>query len=108
MKLWTKTTARTMPAVYSQEDVADPVVKLHYFDPCGAADWFIIEASAEDDDVVMFGLCDLGMGFPELGEVSLSDLQSGRGPLGLGIERDLYWSPRPLSAVRADRAGSIY
>ena len=32
----------------------------------------------------MFGLCDLG--FPELGYVSLSEMQGVRGPFGLGVE----------------------
>ena len=40
----------------------------------------------------MFGLCDLG--FPELGYVSLNELRATRGPLGLGIERDLQWMPK--------------
>jgi hypothetical protein len=40
---------------------------------------------------ILFGLCDLGMGCPELGYVSLNELQSVNGRLGLGIERDLYF-----------------
>ena len=43
----------------------------------------------------MFGLCD--------GYVSLDELQSVRGPLGLGIDRDLHWTPRTLQEVRPDR-----
>jgi hypothetical protein len=77
-----------------------PVVK--YFDPCGAATWIITEliyaegVGAEPD--MLFGLCDLGMGCPELGYVSLSELRSVTGRLGLGIERDLYFKCRyPLS-----------
>src|SRR5687768_5876841 len=72
-----------------------PVVKL--FDPCGAATWLITEMMPTDLDL-LFGLCDLGMGFPELGYVRLSELESIRGPLGLGIERDAYFKPtHPLS-----------
>jgi hypothetical protein len=40
------------------------------------------------DPTVAFGLCDLGMGFPELGPVSLDELESIRGPLGMKVERD--------------------
>ena len=89
-----------------------PVVK--YFDPCGAATWIITELmpaegeGAEPD--ILFGLCDLGMGCPELGYVSLAELQSVKGRLGLGIERDLYFAPRfPLSvyAEAAQSAGHI-
>lgn len=89
-----------------------PVVK--YFDPCGAATWIITELMpAEAERVepdILFGLCDLGFGCPELGYVSLSELKSVRGRLGLGIERDLYFKARyPLSvyAHAADRRGRI-
>jgi Protein of unknown function (DUF2958) len=32
--------------------------------------------------------------------VTLSQLESVRGPLGLGFERDLYFKPTPLSEIR--------
>ena len=89
-----------------------PVVK--YFDPCGAATWIITELMpAEAEGVepdILFGLCDLGFGCPELGYVRLSELRSVRGRLGLGIERDLYFRARyPLSvcAHAAERRGRI-
>ena len=42
------------------------------------------------------------MGFPELGSVSLTELESVRGPLGLAIERDLHFtSMKPISAYAA-------
>ena len=84
-----------------------PVVK--FFDPCGAATWLITEMSAEDNDI-LFGLCDLGMGFPELGYVRLSELEGVKGRLGLGIERDLHFEGRfPISvyAEAARQAGGI-
>jgi len=64
-----------------------PVVKI--FNPCGAATWLISEIHEDGD--TLFGLCDLGMGFPELGYVSLSELQSIRKRLGLPLERDTGW-----------------
>lgn len=78
-----------------------PVVKL--FDPCGAATW-LISAMESDDTDIMFGLCDLGMGFPELGSVRLSELESVRGRLGLGIERDLYFEGKYPLLVYAEAA----
>ena len=62
-----------------------------------------------EDETVAWGLCDLGMGFPEFGTVSLTELAEYRGRLGLGIERDLYFKARgPISAyidaaAKADR-----
>jgi hypothetical protein len=84
-----------------------PVVKL--FDPCGAATWLLTEIDP-DDETVAWGLCDLGMGFPEFGTVSLNELAAVRGRLGLGIERDLYFKARgPISTYieAASKAGRI-
>ena len=84
-----------------------PVVKL--FDPCGAATWLLTEIDP-DDETVAWGLCDLGMGFPEFGTVSLTEMAEYRGPLGLGIERDLHFEARgPISAYidAAAKAGGI-
>ena len=65
-----------------------PVVKL--FTPDAGATWLLTEIDPDDHDHA-FGLCDLGQGFPELGYVSLAELQSVRGRLGLPIERDLHF-----------------
>lgn len=84
-----------------------PVVKL--FTPDAGATWLLTEIDPEDLDRA-FGLCDLGLGFPELGWVSLRELQSVRGPLGLAIERDLHFrAGKPLSdyARQARIAGRI-
>ncbi|MNH46973.1 hypothetical protein D3C79_1099950 [compost metagenome] len=52
-----------------------------------------------EQDGVCFGLCDLGMGEPELGYVSVEELESVTGPRGLRVERDLYFATdKPLSA----------
>lgn len=64
-----------------------PVLKL--FNPLGAATWICSELDADGD--TLFGLADLGFGCPELGSFSLSEIASIRLPLGLGIERDLYF-----------------
>jgi len=65
-----------------------PVVKL--FTPDAGATWLLTEIDPDDHDRA-FGLCDLGHGFPELGYVSLAELQSVRGRLGLPVERDLHF-----------------
>jgi hypothetical protein len=35
----------------------------------------------------------------ELGYVALSELESVRGPMGLPIERDLWWKPKTLEEI---------
>ena len=78
-----------------------PVVK--FFAPDANATWLISELDPDDPDR-LFGLCDLGLGSPELGYVSLTELRCVKGPLGLLIERDLHFvANRPLSAY-ADEA----
>ena len=64
-----------------------PVVK--FFMPGGAATWLITEIAADGD--TMFGLCDLGHGTPELGNVSLAELSAVRGRFGLKVERDAHF-----------------
>lgn len=84
-----------------------PIVKL--FTPDGAATWLISETDLEDPDR-LYGLCDLGLGFPELGYVSLAELSSVRGRLGLPVERDLHFvADKPLSvyAEEARKQGRI-
>jgi hypothetical protein len=72
-----------------------PVVKL--FSPDAQCTWLLTEL---DSDGLLFGLCDLGMGEPELGYVSLVELASVRGKLSLPIERDLHFE--------ADKSISAY
>src|ERR1700694_2380380 len=67
-----------------------PVVKL--FTPDAGCTWLLTEIDPENPDIA-FGLCDLGMGCPVLGSVSLSELASVRGRLGLPVERDRYFTP---------------
>ncbi len=77
----------------------NPVVKL--FTPDAQCTWLLTEL---DSDGLLFGLCDLGLGCPELGYVSLLELLTVRGKLGLPIERDLHFeADKPISAY-ADEA----
>ena len=73
-----------------------PVVKL--FTPDAGCTWLLTAVEPENHDIA-YGLCDLGVGFPELGTVSLRELARVRGSLGLPVERDLFfWGTHPLSA----------
>lgn len=76
-----------------------PVVKL--FTPDANATWLLTELDPADPDLA-FGLCDLGLGMPELGYVRISELEAIRGRFGLPVERDLYFTARqPLSEYAA-------
>ncbi|TIS18332.1 MAG: DUF2958 domain-containing protein [Mesorhizobium sp.] len=56
-----------------------------------------------------FGLCDLGLGCPEIGSVSLSELSSLRGQRGLpeNSSRVLQGAAAPLQAFGALRQASL-
>jgi hypothetical protein len=78
-----------------------PVVKL--FTPDAACTWLLTEIDPECPDIA-FGLCDLGLGFPELGNVSITELESVRGRLGLPVERDLHFTADKTLCAYADEA----
>lgn len=78
-----------------------PVVKL--FTPDAGCTWLLTELDPEDPDI-SFGLCDLGMGSPELGSVRISELESVRGKLGLPVERDRYFTASHTLSVYARAA----
>jgi hypothetical protein len=75
-----------------------PVVKL--FTPDGSATCVLTEIGS--DGGLAFGLCDLGLGCPELGYVSLVELRTARGKVGLPVERDLHFEPDKTISAYAD------
>lgn len=80
-----------------QEEHFDPKPVVKVFMPDGAGTWLLTEIYPESG--VAFGLCDMGMGFPELGYVHISELQRIRGKLCLGVERDRSFKGEfPISA----------
>ncbi|WP_395443967.1 DUF2958 domain-containing protein [Caulobacter sp. UC70_42] len=91
------------------EEERDPVPPLKLFNPVGPGRWLITEIMADAD--TLFGLCDLDQGFPELGYVSLDEIEAVALPHGFRIERDRFFVGRvPLSmwAQLARRLGSIF
>jgi len=84
----------------SEKEKLKPVVK--FFNPTGAATWLITEMDPDGDR--LFGLCDLGFGEPELGYVSLTELQLTPVRFGLGIERDRWFTPNKTLQEYADEA----
>lgn len=94
MKLLDDTLRAQMPALYAQEESQDPVVYAKFFTPWSNWTWYATEFDGED---IFFGFVQ-GLA-EELGYFSLSELEQVRGPLGLRIERDLSFTPKPLSKV---------
>jgi Protein of unknown function (DUF2958) len=110
MKLLLNSHVKALRANAAQRNTPgyDPKPVVKFFNPCGAATWLFAELEGDGD--TMFGLCDLGMGTPELGYASLAELSAIRTRFGLGIERDMHWkAAHTLSqyAATARRDGRI-
>tara|TARA_B100001123_G_C15019489_1_gene910920 strand:+ start:163 stop:438 length:276 start_codon:yes stop_codon:yes gene_type:complete len=91
MKLLTKELRRKLPKLGSTEHEEDPVAIVKYFTPFGNYTWYATEFDGED---TFFGLVD---GYvSELGYFSLSTFEAA----SARIERDLWFKPTPLSALR--------
>jgi hypothetical protein len=86
-----------LPKLYAQEGTKDPTVHVKFFTPDSGWTWFATEGQEEEGDFRFFGLV-IGME-REWGYFVLSELESARGPAGLSIERDLHFTPGPLSEV---------
>lgn len=83
------------PENYDQDHT--PVVMLTL--PFTNCVWLLSEINPEEPDIA-FGLCDLGMGFPELGYVSIHELLGIEDPvLGMRIcNNRLFKGEYPMSA----------
>jgi hypothetical protein len=83
-------------------DDRDPFPAVKLFMPDADATWLVTECDPDDPDR-LFGLADLGLGHPELGWFSLSEIKEIRGRLGLPVERDLsFVANKSLSAYAAE------
>ncbi len=88
--------AKLLPPLYATENIDDPVAHVKLFTPDSSWSWFLTEFDPVQR--LCFGFV-IGLD-QELGYFSLHELEAVRGPLGLPIERDLYWQPRPISECR--------
>lgn len=95
MILLTKKIIKKIPKLGSQENKGlDAVVFVKFFTPWSNWTWYATEFDGKD---IFFGLVD---GFvKELGYFSLSELENLRGPLGLKVERDLYFIPTTIKKL---------
>ena len=92
MKLLTKEIRKRLPKLRETEGQDYPIVQVKFFTPDSSWTWFAIEFDGKD---LFYGLVDGHC--QEYGYFSLAELESVRGPLGLPIERDIYFKPTPVS-----------
>jgi hypothetical protein len=93
VKLMTKEIERNLLPLAATEKVplSEKRVVAKFFTPDADWTWFVFEGEqADDGDWYFFGAV-ANRYHAELGYFRLSDLQKGRGPLGLPVERDRYY-----------------
>lgn len=98
-----KMTENARDMLKGREDDHPPIVKL--FSIAGSATWLLSELNPMEPTIA-YGLCDLGMGSPELGYVSLEELESIQHPslpIPL-IVRDEHFEADELMSVYVEAA----
>jgi hypothetical protein len=96
VKLLTKELEKRFATVGSQEGKGDDTLIIaKYFTPDSNWTWYATEYDA--DTLTFFGLVH---GFEkEWGYFSLAEMAEAKGPLGLGIERDLYFDRKQAESL---------
>jgi hypothetical protein len=114
MKLLTEELRQQLPPLYSQEHVEDPMVICKFFHPLSSMTWYAIEGSPVDEDgyydtdkekVDFLFFSWVYSDFPEFGYLSLSEMEHINVG-GLGMERDLHFTPKELSEVKKEHGVS--
>ena len=91
MKLLTEEIKKQLPPMGEQDNSKDPMVYVKFFCPWNHWTWFGYEFDGDD---VLFGY--VKGEYAEYGTFSIAELESVRGPMGLRIERDIHFTPKPL------------
>jgi hypothetical protein len=98
VKLLTKQLEKRFVKVGSQADSKDPLVIAKFFNPCGAGTWYATEY--DPTTKIFFGFVSIfGDWNDEWGSFSLEELESYKGTLGIGLERDYWWDEKPFSQI---------
>lgn len=104
MKLLTQELIDQLPKIYEQDGKnGDAIIYIKYFTPDSSFTWYVLEGQpvpAITGDYEEFEFFVDSGNFKEYGNFVLSELEQGRGGLGLPIERDLYFKPCKVSEVR--------
>ena len=96
MKLITKELEKRFEKIGTQENTKDPIVVAKFFNPTGMGTWYATAYYPEEK--IFFGYVSIfGDVNDEWGSFSLEELESLRGPFGVGIDRDLYCKEQKIS-----------
>jgi hypothetical protein len=89
MKLITQELLERFKEVGDQSEVENPIFIAKFFDPTGSATWYASDYNPERN--VCYGYV-TGLAYDEWGTFSITELESVKSHLGIGIERDIHFS----------------
>ena len=98
MLLITKAIAKNAQKQFSKGSDMTQLVVAKFFDPCGSWSWYLMNQDPADPDY-LWGI--VKGSEIEVGSFSLSELSNHKGRLGIGIERDRWFTPKPASEILA-------
>jgi len=100
MDLLTKSQSKALQAAFLKHDeIEDHKCLVKLFNPVGRGTWWLIDQSPEDTDYLWCVAKLFEEVGPEVGSVSLAELQGIVGFGGMGIERDLHYKPKLVSEI---------
>ncbi len=88
MELITSELKERFEMIGQQSEDLNPIIIAKFFDPMGSGTWYVSEYEPETN--ICFGYV-TGLGHNEWGYFSLSELEAIERPLGMKIERDIYF-----------------
>lgn len=96
MQLVTKELAKKLPKLYDteHEPLEDKIAVVKFFHPASSWTWYGIEFDGED---LFWGL--VSGHEKEFGYFSLAELSKVVDPLGLKVERDIFFRPTKLKEL---------
>ena len=95
MRLINNEIKNRLPKLFEQESKGlNAIAYVKFFTPDSNWTWYVTEFDGVD---IFYGLVD-GL-YKEIGYFSLSELKSVRGPLGLKVEKDLYFKPTKIGEL---------
>ena len=105
MKLLTKEITEKAQKQYDKgSDIDGQMIVAKFFDPMGSWTWYLMNLA--DDKDYAWGIVD---GHEvEMGSFSMKELASIQLPLGLGIERDIYFEPVKASELWKELTSKAY
>ena len=95
MKLLTKKIKEQATKQYDEGTDMEQMVVAKYFDPMGSWKWFLMNMHKDED--YCWGI--VKGNAVEMGSFSMKELEGIQLPLGLKIERDLYFEPVKASFI---------